>query len=298
MFNIGTEVCARLQYGSQALRLQSDTLIRVAGRSKRKVETWPTLTVHQIVAYNFRRAREETGWTQTQTSDYLERHLGYKLNQAGVSAIERTFDSERRRNIDVAEVVAFARCFDRPIAWFFLPPAGLGEHKVVPSQGSDSPESQPAAIQLVVQAIGTPSAWQALVDRLDELVRTDRGGAIQMIEFALAGRLDAFPDQINLRRSALQQVTLARLASPGDEAITKLAEALVELVKLTPLGYRKLRNTDPDEALRLLAEGDQLVAPFMAEAELKRATGQSSESGYDALRPIDPRTLLAPDDEE
>ena len=57
-------------------------------------------------------------------------------------------------------------------------------------------------------------------------------------------------------------------------------------------------NTDPDEALRLLAEGDKLVAPFVAEAELKRATGQSSEGGYDALRPIDPRTLLALGDEE
>ena len=33
-----------------------------------------TLTVHQIVAYNFRRAREE-GWTQAQTGEMLEQFI-------------------------------------------------------------------------------------------------------------------------------------------------------------------------------------------------------------------------------
>ena len=64
------------------------------------------MTVHQVVAYNFRRAREEAGWTQSQTGEYLEPFLGARLNQAGISAIEKTFDSDRRRNIDVSELVA------------------------------------------------------------------------------------------------------------------------------------------------------------------------------------------------
>ena len=80
----------------------------MVGRTKKKTTSKPMLTVHQVVAYNFRRAREEKGWTQAQTSDALEPFLGYSLRQAGVSAIEKTFDSERRRNLDVAEVVASA----------------------------------------------------------------------------------------------------------------------------------------------------------------------------------------------
>ena len=105
----------------------------VVGRSKQRPAAKPATTVHQIVAYNFRRAREEEGWTQSQTSEFLEPFLGYRLNQAGVSAIEKTFDSERRRNIDVAEIVAFSRCFRTPISWFFLPPPGTG------AGGSPSP---------------------------------------------------------------------------------------------------------------------------------------------------------------
>ena len=271
----------------------------MVGRGKPKIEARPSLTVHQIVAYNFRRAREEAGWTQTQTSDQLEPYLGYKLNQAGVSAIERTFDSERRRNIDVAEVVAFSRCFDRPVGWFFLPPAGLGEHLVEPVlHDAERARFNRPAVELVAHVMGRPTGWQALIDRLGELVRTDGQGAVEALEYTLSGRRESFEEQINLRRSTLQQVTLAELASPGDEAITKLAEALVELVKLTPLGYRKLRKTDTDEALRLLTEGDRLVAPFLADAEEKRRAGRRSEGGYDDLHPIDPSKVLGLDDEE
>ena len=43
-----------------------------------------------------------------------------------------TYDSERRRNIDAAEIVAFARCFNRPIAWFFLPPTAHSTDLVEP----------------------------------------------------------------------------------------------------------------------------------------------------------------------
>src|SRR4051812_7193834 len=94
---------------------RSATLPEMVRRRKDKLlppgANRPRLTVHQIVAYNFRRAREREGWTQVRTSDALEPYLGFKLNQAGVSAIEKTYDSDRRRNIDVAEVVAFSRCF-------------------------------------------------------------------------------------------------------------------------------------------------------------------------------------------
>lgn len=251
----------------------------------------PSLTVHQIVAYNFRRAREEAGWTQTQTSERLEPYLGYRLNQAGVSAIEKTFDSERRRNIDVAEVVGFARCFGLPISWFFVPPVDMGEHLLEPVlPGHDAYQQQ--VITLLTQVLGAPLGWRALVERLVELIRTDRRRAMEAIEMALSGRIESFEEQIHLRRSTMMQVTLAMRAGPHDEAVRKMAEVLVELVRLTPEGFLKLRGKDPDEALRILAEGDRLVAPFTAAAEEKRRAGEPSEGGYDELRTIDPRDAL------
>ena len=58
-----------------------------------------------------------------------------------------------------------------------------------------------------------------------------------------------------------------------------MAELLVELVKLTPIGFNELREHDPDEALRLLAEGDELVQPFIAQARTTRHRCGTSADG-------------------
>jgi hypothetical protein len=89
---------------------------------------------------------------------------------------------------------------------------------------------------------------------------------------------------------------LARLASPGDEVITKMAQLLVELVKLTPMGYNKLRETNPEQALALLTEGDRLVANLTREAERRRQAGEvellSTGNPFEELKPIDPAEAL------
>ena len=118
----------------------------------------PSLTAHQIVAYNFARARDALGWTQVETSERLEPFLGYKLNQAGISAIERTYDSDRRRNIDVAEIVAFARCFNVPLGWFFLPPATHAQDLIEPVNAGDGEWANAPVAELIALAIGTPRA--------------------------------------------------------------------------------------------------------------------------------------------
>lgn len=267
----------------------------VVGRGRKQE---PSLTVHQIVAYNFRRAREEEGWTQTQTSEMLQPYLGYRLNQAGVSAIERTFDSDRRRNIDVAEVVAFARCFQRPIGWFFLPPPRFGEHLIEPASNDANSRHNETTLELIYHVLGRPQGWRSLLGRIDELIVTDGPAAREAVEIAIQDRASEFETQINLRRSTLQQVMLADLMSPGDRAVQKLAESLIELIKLTPEGFRLLRSTNRDEALKLLAEGDRLVKPFIADAARKRAEGVPSQGGYDDLIDIDLEEALGPDEKE
>jgi transcriptional regulator with XRE-family HTH domain len=267
----------------------------VVGRGRKQE---PSLTVHQIVAYNFRRAREEEGWTQTQTSEMLQPCLGYRLNQAGVSAIERTFDSDRRRNIDVAEVVAFARCFQRPVGWFFLPPPRYGEHLIEPASHDANSRYNETTLELIYHVLGRPQGWRSLLGRIDELIVTDGPAAREAVEIAIQDRAKEFETQINLRRSTLQQVMLADLMNPGDRAVQKLAESLIELIKLTPEGFRLLRSTNRDAALKLLAEGDRLVKPFVADAARKRTEGVPSQGGYDDLIDIDLEEALGPDEEE
>lgn len=270
----------------------------MVGRKKPKpaAAPAPSLTVHQVVAYNFAVARAEVGWTQVETSDRLEPFLGYKLNQAGVSAIEKTFDSERRRNIDAAEIVAFARCFERPIGWFFLPPTDHGADRLEPGVDETEGREDLLVSELVALVVGTPAGWESLAQRLADLLDTDHDSVWNALIYALRGVRDeaGWEQQINLRRRAIQQVTLARLAGPEDHAITRLAAVLVQLVRLTPLGYQKLRDTDPEAALAMLAEGDDLVDELTKLAEHRRMSGERGAGGFDDLRPIDPAEALGP----
>jgi transcriptional regulator with XRE-family HTH domain len=76
-----------------------------------------------VVAYNFRRARELRGLTQDEAAVRLEPFLGVRLPQASVSALERSYGGDKRREFDAQEILAFACGFDLPLLWFFLPPA-------------------------------------------------------------------------------------------------------------------------------------------------------------------------------
>jgi hypothetical protein len=78
--------------------------------------------LNEVVAYNFRVARELRGWTQEETAVALEPLLGQRLPQASISAIERAYEGDRRREFDAHEILAFALAFDLPLIWFFLPP--------------------------------------------------------------------------------------------------------------------------------------------------------------------------------
>jgi hypothetical protein len=80
------------------------------------------LTPNQVVAFNLAQARQLRGWTQQQAIDALEPHLGTKWSIANYSAAERSVDGTRVRNFDADEITAFARTFDLPVTWFFLPP--------------------------------------------------------------------------------------------------------------------------------------------------------------------------------
>jgi len=68
-----------------------------------------------------------------------------------------------------------------------------------------------------------------------------------------------------------------------------MAQLLVELVKLTPLGFDQLQRLNRDEALRLLAEGDRLVQPQLHPKQLDPPDPDlpSPRCGFDDLEPLD-----------
>ena len=256
-------------------------------RQKKPAREHPKLSVHQVVAYNFRRARESLGWTQAETSERLAPYVGLRLNQAGVSAIEKTYDSERRRNIDVAEIVAFARCFGVPLGWFFVPPPGRGADWIEPANDGE-PRANLAASDLRDPRPRHPREggrpWPPASSSSPAATPDDTRLARSASRSPACATTEWQGQQIDLRRQALLATTLVEYATPGEQTIKKMAELLVELVKLTPIGFDQLRATDPDEALRLLAQGDQLVQPRTPRRDSQRRSW-SAESERRVRRP-------------
>src|SRR3954471_4419812 len=80
------------------------------------------MTANQLVAYNLHRARTERGLTQDQAAELLEPYLGTRWKKASFSAAERSISSDRIREFTADEILAFAKAFDLPVTWFFLPP--------------------------------------------------------------------------------------------------------------------------------------------------------------------------------
>ena len=175
----------------------------------------------------------------------------------------------------------------------FIPPAGHATDLIEPVN-TKTDSSNMVVADLISLIVGTPQGWQAFVEQVADRLEWERRPLLTALRYAFRGDHDedGWEQQIDLRRRALQATTLARQASPGDEVITKMAALLVDLVELTPLGFNSLRDTSPQEALELLARGDNDVQNAVAYAEQRRAAGERSEGEWDEIRPIDPAEAL------
>ncbi len=148
------------------------------------------LTPNQVVAYNLARARELKGWTQDQAAEALEPYLGARWSKASVSQAERSVAGGFVRNFTADEIVAFARAFDQPVTWFFMPPP--------PWAGPGMPA------KLAVP--DAPAFGQALTLLVD-LVFGDEVGQAQLVL-----RLDAFLDEVGPDGLTEAQARVASLA--------------------------------------------------------------------------------------
>jgi transcriptional regulator with XRE-family HTH domain len=142
------------------------------------------LDANQVVAYNFRAARELRGWTQEETARRLARYIGQELPKASISGIERSFDGERKRFFDAQELVAFSLAFDLPIVWFLLPPPGADDYELTAAE-----RSVPVLATLV---LGRDDQLEDLKARMQELRQADPGSAGEVL--AEAG---GFPPELS-----------------------------------------------------------------------------------------------------
>lgn len=110
-------------------------------------------TANQIVAFNIVKARLLRGWTQEEAAKAIAPYLGTLLSGASFSAIERSVDAGRAREFNADELLAFARGFRVPLAWFFTPPSAWeGVGIATPDMGEEGLDP----LVMLHAVLGTP----------------------------------------------------------------------------------------------------------------------------------------------
>ncbi|HUP70933.1 MAG TPA: helix-turn-helix transcriptional regulator [Acidimicrobiales bacterium] len=137
------------------------------------------LSPNQVVAYNLARARELKGWTQDQTAEALEPYLGVLCSKASLSQAERSVAGRVVRNFSADEIVAFARAFEVPVTWFFMPPpAWAGPGVQTRLDVPDAPALGETVALLVDLVFGDKAQQAMLALRLDAFLGESGTGVL------------------------------------------------------------------------------------------------------------------------
>ena len=126
------------------------------------------ITPNQIVAFNLTEARRLRGWTQEEAAAELEPYVGARWSKATFSSAERSIDGRRVRQFTADEIVAFSRCFDVPIGYFFMPPRPSQSETPVRFATAEDHDLGLSLAELLDAIFGTPGEREVMSARLNE----------------------------------------------------------------------------------------------------------------------------------
>ena len=200
------------------------------------------LTPNQVVAFNLTQAREWKGWTQDQLAQALEPHLGKRWSKASVSQAERSVAGKVIRQFTADEIFAFARAFELPLGWFFLPPP---------------PWADPAT----PVKLSTPDADRfgpALAELVDLVFGDEHGQAL--LELRLRSFLDRLGDgPLSQKQHAVQRLVRAKVEALVAHSLGDLATWQTQL--------RALANHLEDLEVRARRETADATVPKVEGSE-------------------------------
>ena len=208
------------------------------------------LTPNQVVAFNLTQAREWRSWTQEQAAVALEPYLGVRWSKATFSQAERSVAGRFVRNFTADEIVAFARAFELPVTWFFMPPPpwaapGMPARLATP----DEPRfGQPVA--MLVDLVFGDKAQQGLLSlRLDSFLEAlgpeGRTAAQGRIASLVATRVEALVRD-GFRDLGHWQTSLRAMANQLQQLEIRAKRAVAEEAGINPRSLRIPPEPPPD----------------------------------------------------
>jgi transcriptional regulator with XRE-family HTH domain len=208
---------------------------------RRRPDTAPPprddVDLNQVVAYNVKAARELRSWTQDELADRLEPYLGQRLTQASVSAIERAWDGDRRREFDAHELLTFSMVFDLPIIWFLLPPAG--DHRLM--RNTTRPIDE-----LYAHLLGRPDQLEPVYERLREIGISDPTSSDDTVEKLTGVPSNAKQWSYKERRKELLLALLDEHQDGFDSAVDELGRVVDHLRQVGLRGFLAEKTFDDD----------------------------------------------------
>ena len=220
--------------------------------------------LNQVVAYNFRAARELRGWTQDELADRLERYLGQRLSQAAVSSIERAWDGDRRREFDAHELLIFSMVFSLPIIWFLLPPPG--DHRLMRGTTRQVDE-------LYQWLLGRPEQLDPVYERLRQIGIYDPTEAEEIVEKITGQPARSRDWSYKDRRKELLLALLDQHADSLDSAVDELGRWVDHLRQVGIRGFIAEHTNDSDFAI------DPVIRKTRDELVRRRGRDEAAPAG-------------------
>jgi hypothetical protein len=140
----------------------------MARKKPAEIEDPVKITPNQIVAFNLTVARQLRGWTQEEAAAKLEPYVGARWSKATFSSAERSIDGRRIRQFTADEIVAFSRCFDVPIGFFFMPPRPSQSETPVRFATAENDDYGLSLAELLDAIFGTPGEREVMSARLND----------------------------------------------------------------------------------------------------------------------------------
>jgi|GEM_PF-1927267 len=140
----------------------------MARKKPAEIEDPVKITPNQIIAFNLTVARQLRGWTQEEAAVKLEPFVGARWSKATFSSAERSIDGRRIRQFTADEIVAFSRCFDVPIGFFFMPPRPSESETPTRFATAENDDYGLSLAELLDAIFGTPGERDVMSERLNE----------------------------------------------------------------------------------------------------------------------------------
>ncbi len=207
---------------------------------RRAAPTDPPVNLNEVIAYNFRRARELRHLTQPEAAAALEPFIGQLLPQASISAIERSYGGDKHREFDAQEILAFACAFDLPLLWFLLPPPGDSRRL----QGTSDRINE-----LYRLALGREDQLEELYARFRELGMREPDTDDERWAAVHGAPTKAMLNDYRHRRKEMLLALLTEHADGVDQAADEIGAFFDHLRQVGIRGLLAEKLNDPDMAL-------------------------------------------------